>query len=73
MIRRQTDRDQIDRLVEVSDRALDAACSALMQESPAEDATRDSSGSWQHRNSYDGDGEYELPTARHYVPHYWRS
>jgi hypothetical protein len=26
-----------------------------------------------HRNAYDGTGEYEFPTARHYVPQYWRS
>jgi hypothetical protein len=26
-----------------------------------------------HRNIYDGNGEYELPIARHYVPQYWRS
>jgi hypothetical protein len=71
MIRRQT--DQIDCQVEVSDGALDAAYSALMQEYPAEDATSDNGESWAHRNSYDGEGEYELPTARHYVPHYWRS
>jgi hypothetical protein len=73
MIRRHNDRDDMDRLVEVSDRSLEAACSALMQKFPAEDATRYNSGSWEHRNSYDGNGEYEFPTARHYVPHYWRS
>jgi hypothetical protein len=28
---------------------------------------------WEHRNVYDGNGEYELPIARHYVPQYWRS
>ena len=28
---------------------------------------------WEHRNVYDGNGEYELPTARHYVPQYCRS
>ena len=27
---------------------------------------------WQRRNAYDGKGEYEYPTARHYVPNYWR-
>jgi len=26
-----------------------------------------------HRNVYDRTGEYEFPTARHYVPLYWRS
>jgi hypothetical protein len=25
---------------------------------------------WQRRNAYDGNGEYEYPTARHYVPNY---
>ena len=28
---------------------------------------------FEHRNIYDGNGEYELPMARHYVPQYWRS
>jgi hypothetical protein len=30
---------------------------------------------FEHRNVYDGNGEYEyeLPMARHYVPQYWRS
>jgi hypothetical protein len=27
---------------------------------------------WQHRNVYNGNGEYEFPTARHYFPQYWR-
>src|SRR6516162_631457 len=27
----------------------------------------------QHRNVYDGNGEYEFPIAHHYVPQYWRS
>jgi hypothetical protein len=26
-----------------------------------------------HRNVYDYNGEYEFPTARHYVRLYWRS
>jgi hypothetical protein len=28
---------------------------------------------WPIRNVYDGTGEYEFPTARHYVPQYWVS
>jgi hypothetical protein len=30
---------------------------------------------FEHRNVYDGNGEYEyeLTMARHYVPQYWRS
>jgi hypothetical protein len=27
----------------------------------------------EHRNVYDGNGEYEFPIAHHYVPQYWRS
>ena len=27
----------------------------------------------QHRNVYDGNGEYEFPIGHHYVPQYWRS
>jgi hypothetical protein len=73
MIRLHNDEHEMGRLVEVSDRPLEAACSALLQKFPAEDATRDNRGAWEHRNSYDGNGEYELPRARHYVPDYWRS
>ena len=28
---------------------------------------------WEHRNVYDGNGEYEFPIGHHYVPQYWRS
>jgi len=27
----------------------------------------------EHRNVYDGNGEYEFPIGHHYVPQYWRS
>ena len=64
--------DDMDLLVEVSDQALEAAYGGLMQGSPAEHAAPYRREFWQHRNAYDGNGEYELPTARHYVPQYWR-
>jgi hypothetical protein len=60
--------DDKDLLVEVSDQALEAACGGLMQGSPAEHAAPYRGKFWQHRNAYDGNGEYEFPTARHYVP-----
>ncbi|MGB6283983.1 MAG: hypothetical protein WBG18_06125 [Xanthobacteraceae bacterium] len=59
--------DDMDLLVEVSDQALAAACGALVQGSLVEHR-----GEFrQHRNVYDGNGEYELSTASHYVPQYW--
>jgi hypothetical protein len=61
------DKDDVD-LVEVCDRALEATCSGLMQ--TVEHATPKLR---QYRNVYDGNGEYELPTARHYVPQHWQS
>ena len=64
--------DDMDLLVEVSDQALAAACGGLMRGSPADHAAPYRGEFWQHRNAYDGNGEYELPTARHYVPQYWR-
>jgi len=69
MSRDGIDGDDMD-LVEVCDQALEAACSGLMQ--TAEHAAPELR---QYRNVYDGNGEYEyeLPMARHYVPQYWRS
>jgi hypothetical protein len=64
--------DDMDLLVEVSDQALKAACGGLMQGSPAEHAAPYRGALWQHRNAYDANGEYEFPTARHYVPQYRR-
>ena len=64
--------DDMDLLVEVFDQALAAACGGLMRGSPADHAAPYRGEFWQHRNAYDGNGEYELPTARHYVPQYWR-
>jgi hypothetical protein len=58
-------------LVEVSDQALAAACGALVQGSLVEHALPYRGEFRQHRNVYDGNGEYELPTASHYVPQYW--
>ena len=68
MSRDEMDRDDMD-LVEVCDQALEAACSGLMQ--TAEQAAPELT---QYRNVYDGNGEYEFPTASHYVPQYalWR-
>jgi hypothetical protein len=64
--------DDMDLLVEVSDQALAAACGALVQ-GPLVEHTSPYRGEFrQHRNVYDGNGEYELPTASHYVPQYWR-
>jgi len=52
--------------------ALAAACDGLTQGSPADHAAPYRGEFWQHRNAYDGNGEYEFPTARHYVPQYRR-
>ena len=74
MTRDETDLQQSDVMdlpVEVSDEALEAACGGLMQGSP-EHAALYRGELWQHRNVYDGNGEYEFPTARHYFPQYWR-
>jgi hypothetical protein len=59
-------------LAEVSDQASEAACDGLTQGSPADHAGPCRGELWQHRNAYDGNGEYEFPTARHYVPQYRR-
>jgi hypothetical protein len=64
--------DDMDLLVEVSDQALAAACGGLMRGSPADHAAPYRDEFWQHRNAHDGNGEYEFPTARHYVPQYRR-
>jgi hypothetical protein len=62
--------DNMDLLAEVSDQASEAACDGLTQGSPAEHAAPYRGEFW-HRNAYDGNGEYELPIASHYVPQYW--
>jgi soluble cytochrome b562 len=67
MSRDGMDGDDMD-LVEICDQALEAACSGLLQ--TAEHAAPELR---QYRNAYDGNGEYEFPTASHYVPQYWRS
>jgi hypothetical protein len=59
-------------LAEVSDQASEAAGDGLTQGSPADHAAPYRGEFWQHRNAYDGNGEYEFPTARHYVPQYRR-
>jgi hypothetical protein len=64
--------DDMDLPVEVSDEALGATCGGLMQGSLTEHAAPYRGEFWQHRNIYDGNGEYEFPTARHYVPQCWR-
>jgi hypothetical protein len=64
--------DDMDLLVEVFDEALEATCGGLMQGSPTEHAALYRGEFWQHRNVYDGNGEYEFPTVRHYVPQYRR-
>ena len=64
--------DDMDLVVEVSDQGLDTACGGLMQGSPTEHAAPYRGEFWQHHNAYEGDREYEFPTACHYVPQYWR-
>jgi hypothetical protein len=70
MTRDGMDSDDMDLLGEVSDQA---AFGGSIQTFPAEDVAPHRGEFWEHRNVYDGKGEYELPTARHYVPQYWRS
>jgi len=57
MTRGEMDSDEMCLPVELSDQAWQAESGGLIQ----------------HSNVYDGNGEYELPIARHYVPQYWRS
>jgi hypothetical protein len=63
--------DETDLSIEVSDQ--ETARGGLMQRFPTEDSASYRAGFWKHRNVYDGNGEYELPTASHYVPQYWQS
>jgi hypothetical protein len=65
--------DDMDLLVEVSDEALEATCGVLMQGSPTEHAALCRGECWRHRNVFEGNGEYEFPIARHYIPRYWRA
>jgi len=58
-------------LLEVSDEALGATGGGLMQGSPTEHAAPYRGEFWQRRNVYDCNGEYEFPTARHYVPSFF--
>jgi hypothetical protein len=60
--------DDRDLLVNVSDEALEAARGGVIQGSPTEHTAPYCGEFRQHRNAYDGNGEYEFPTARHYVP-----
>jgi hypothetical protein len=62
----------MDLLVEVSDEPLKATCGGLAKGSPKEYAAPYRGEFWPRRNVYDGNGEYEFSTARHYVPQYWR-
>ena len=73
MTRGEMDSHEMDLLVEVSDQAWQAESGGLIQRLPAEDREPCHGEFWEHRNVYDGDGEYELPLAHHYVPQYWRS
>jgi hypothetical protein len=60
-------------LVEVSDQTWQAESGRLIHRPPAEDSSLCHGEFWKHRNVYDGNGEYELPITRHYVPQSWRS
>jgi len=62
----------MDLLVKTHGKVLEAARDRSMQRSPVENTALHRCKFRQHRSVYDGNGEYEFATARHYVPQYSR-
>lgn len=64
MTRGEMDSHEMYLPVEVSDQAWRAESGGSIQPHPSPCH----GGFWERRNVYDGNGEYELPITRHYVP-----